>query len=55
VATLDRTPVPVCPRCGTTKFGPEERTRVEGKRTVRYTLLICENGHTFARPATKKA
>lgn len=40
----------VCPRCGTTKFGPEERIRAEGHRTVRYTVLVCERGHTFARP-----
>ena len=40
----------VCPRCGTSKFGPEERIRAEGSRTVRYTVLVCERGHTFARP-----
>jgi len=40
-----------CPRCGTEKFGPEDRTRVEGRRTVRYTVLVCERGHTFAKPA----
>ncbi len=40
----------VCPRCGTEKFGPEERIRAEGSRTVRYTILVCERGHTFARP-----
>jgi len=38
----------VCPRCGTEKFGPEERIRAEGRRTVRYTVLVCERGHTFA-------
>jgi hypothetical protein len=40
----------VCPRCGTSKFGPEDRIRAEGNRTVRYTVLVCERGHTFARP-----
>lgn len=43
----------VCPRCGTQKFGPEERTRIEGRRTVRYTILVCERGHTFARPVSR--
>lgn len=43
----------VCPRCGTTKFGPEERTRWEARRTVRYTVLVCERGHTFAHPVTR--
>jgi hypothetical protein len=41
-----------CPRCGTAKFGPEPRIRAEGTRTVRYTVLVCERGHTFARPRT---
>lgn len=45
--------VEVCPRCGTTKFGPEERTRWEARRTVRYTVLVCERGHTFAHPVTR--
>lgn len=45
----------VCPRCGTEKFGAEERTRVEGQRTVRDTVLVCERGHTFARPAGRSA
>lgn len=45
----------VCPRCGTSKFGPEERIRAEGNRTVRYTVLVCERGHTFARPARRGA
>ena len=40
----------VCPRCGTSKFGPEDRIRAEGNRTVRYAVLVCERGHTFARP-----
>jgi hypothetical protein len=44
------TAIDVCPRCGTTKFGLEERTRVDGRRTVRYTVLVCERGHTFAKP-----
>lgn len=44
----------VCPRCGTEKFGPEERTRIEGRRTVRYTVLVCERGHTFAKAASTK-
>lgn len=39
-----------CPRCGTPKFAPEDRIRVEGARTVRYTVLVCERGHTFAKP-----
>ncbi len=43
----------VCPRCGTEKFAPEERMRVDGRRTVRYTVLVCERGHTFARPARR--
>jgi hypothetical protein len=43
----------VCPRCGTSKFGPEDRIRAEGNRTVRYTVLVCERGHTFARPARR--
>jgi len=42
--------VDVCPRCGTTKFAAEDRTRVDGRRTVRYTVLVCERGHTFAKP-----
>jgi len=42
--------VEVCPRCGTTKFAAEDRTRVDGRRTVRYTVLVCERGHTFAKP-----
>jgi uncharacterized membrane protein len=45
----------VCPRCGTEKFGPEERTRLDGRRTVRYTVLVCERGHTFAKPARRTA
>ena len=45
--------VPACPRCGTSKFGPEDRIRAEGNRTVRYTILVCERGHTFARPVTR--
>ena len=40
----------VCPRCGTAKFGPEQRIRAEGSRTVRYSILVCERGHTFAHP-----
>lgn len=40
-----------CPRCGTPKFAAEQRTRVEGDRTVRYTILVCERGHTFAKPS----
>lgn len=43
----------VCPRCGTSKFGPEQRIRAEGSRTVRYTILVCERGHTFAHPVTR--
>ena len=43
----------VCPRCGTAKFGPERRTRVEGTRTVRYSVLVCERGHTFARAVSR--
>lgn len=43
----------VCPRCGTAKFAPEQRTRVEGARTVRYTILVCERSHTFARPVRR--
>ncbi|MBI2324314.1 MAG: hypothetical protein HYY42_01365 [Chloroflexi bacterium] len=39
-----------CPRCGTTRFGPEQRIRAESNRTVRYTILVCERGHTFAHP-----
>lgn len=39
-----------CPRCGTTKFAREERIRAEGARTVRFTVLVCERGHTFAKP-----
>ena len=46
-----RASVETCPRCGTTSFGPEDRIRAEGRRTVRYTVLVCERGHTFARPA----
>jgi hypothetical protein len=45
--------VDVCPRCGTTKFGPEQRTRVDGNRTVRFTILVCERGHTFAKPVRR--
>ena len=45
----------VCPRCGTSKFGPEDRIRAEGNRTVRYTVLVCERGHTFAKPAHRTA
>lgn len=41
-----------CPRCGTSKFGPEQRIRADGSRTVRYTVLVCERGHTFARPVS---
>ena len=44
---------PVCPRCGTAKFAAEERTRVDGRRTVRYTVLVCERGHTFAKPVIR--
>ncbi|MDE3113188.1 MAG: hypothetical protein KGN00_07460 [Chloroflexota bacterium] len=47
--------VDACPRCGTTKFGPEERTRWEGRRTVRYSVLVCERGHTFAHPVPRRA
>jgi hypothetical protein len=43
----------VCPRCGTAKFGPEQRIRAEGSRTVRYTILVCERGHTFAKPVSR--
>ncbi len=43
----------VCPRCGTSKFGPEQRIRAEGSRTVRYTILVCERGHTFAKPVLR--
>ncbi len=43
-------PTETCPRCGTGKFAPEQRIRAEGSRTVRYTVLVCERGHTFARP-----
>lgn len=42
-----------CPRCGTAKFAAERRIRVEGDRTVRYTILVCERGHTFARPVRR--
>lgn len=42
-----------CPRCGTAKFGPEQRIRAEGNRTVRYTILVCERGHEFARPVAR--
>ncbi len=45
----------VCPRCGTEKFGPEQRIRAEGSRTVRYTVLVCEHGHTFARPRVRRS
>ncbi len=45
--------VDTCPRCGTTKFAPEERIRAEGRRTVRYTVLVCERGHTFAKPVRR--
>jgi hypothetical protein len=41
----------VCPRCGSPTFAPEERTRFEGRRIVRTTVLVCERGHTFAKPA----
>lgn len=43
----------VCPRCGTSTFAPEQRTRVDGNRTVRYSILVCERGHTFAKPAAR--
>jgi uncharacterized membrane protein len=45
----------VCPRCGSSKFGPEERIRAEGNRTVRFTVLVCERGHTFAKPVRRTA
>lgn len=45
--------VATCPRCGTPKFGPEQRIRAEGSRTVRYTILVCERGHTFAHPLVR--
>ncbi len=48
-------PVEVCPSCGTATFGPEERTRWEGRRTVRFTVLVCERGHTFAHPVIRPA
>lgn len=48
-------PIEVCPRCGTATFGPEDRTRWEGRRTVRFTVLVCERGHTFAHPVVKPA
>lgn len=44
----------VCPRCGTSKFASEERTRFEGRRVVRTTVLVCERGHTFAKPAVAR-
>ena len=47
------TPTETCPRCGTATFGPEQRTRADGTRTVRYTILVCERGHTFAHAVTK--
>jgi hypothetical protein len=47
------TTVEVCPRCGTTKFAPEDRTRIDGRRTVRYRVLVCERGHTFGRPVRR--
>lgn len=43
----------VCPRCGTSTFAPEQRTRVDGSRTVRYAILVCERGHTFAKPVSR--
>lgn len=46
-------PIETCPRCGTPKFGPEQRIRAEGNRTVRYTILVCERGHTFAHPLVR--
>ncbi len=52
-AEAPKAAVEVCPRCGTAKFGPEDRIRAEGDRTVRYTVLVCERGHTFARPITR--
>lgn len=42
-----------CPRCGTANFAAEQRTRVEGNRTVRYAILVCERGHTFAKPVSR--
>ena len=45
-----KAPGATCPRCGSSTFGPEQRTRVDGNRTVRYTILVCERGHEFARP-----
>lgn len=52
---VESTPEPgtlsgACPRCGSGKFAPEQRTRVDGNRTVRFTILVCERGHTFVRP-----
>lgn len=46
-------PSGVCPRCGASKFAPEQRIRVDGNRTVRYSILVCERGHTFAKPAAR--
>lgn len=43
-----------CPRCGATSFAPEQRIRVDGNRTVRYTILVCERGHTFAKPSVPR-
>lgn len=50
VAPTAASPGGACPRCGSARFAPEQRIRAEGSRTVRYAILVCERGHTFAKP-----